>query len=68
MPRKVKEAWETKCEMLERGGTLAIEQLSEALSAAAKSTKLSDELAQASLKTCSQQVYYGKNSVSNSCL
>uniref|UniRef100_A0A804L7S7 Spermatogenesis-associated protein 20-like TRX domain-containing protein n=1 Tax=Musa acuminata subsp. malaccensis TaxID=214687 RepID=A0A804L7S7_MUSAM len=54
--RKVKEAWETKCEMLERGGTLAIEQLSEALSAAAKSTKLSDELAQASLKTCSQQL------------
>ncbi|KAJ8510619.1 hypothetical protein OPV22_001053 [Ensete ventricosum] len=54
--RKVKEAWETKREMLERGGTIAIEQLSEALSAAAKFTKLSDELAQASLKTCSQQL------------
>ncbi|WOL16015.1 spermatogenesis-associated protein 20 [Canna indica] len=54
--RKVKETWETKREMLEKGGTIAIEQLSEALSATAISNKISEELAQVSLKRCSRQL------------
>lgn len=56
-PRKVKEAWETKREMLEESGTVAIEQLSEALSMTANSSKISDELAHVSLKRCSRQVF-----------
>ncbi|KAG6504986.1 hypothetical protein ZIOFF_037334 [Zingiber officinale] len=54
--RKVKEAWETKREMLEKSGTIAIEQLSEALSSTANSSKISDELARVSLKRCSRQL------------
>lgn len=52
----MKEAWDTKREMLEKGGDFAIEQLSEALSATASCHKLSDELAQNSLKSCVKQV------------
>ncbi|XP_020108373.1 spermatogenesis-associated protein 20 [Ananas comosus] len=54
--RKVKEAWDTKREMLEKGGTLAIEQLTEALAATAKSQKFPDELAHGSLKLCVEQL------------
>lgn len=42
--------------MLEKGGTLAIEQLTEALAATAKSQKFPDELAHGSLKRCVEQV------------
>lgn len=54
--RRVKEAWDTKQEMLEKSGNFAIEQLSEALSATAHSHRLSDELAQNSLKLCVKQL------------
>ncbi|KAI0510384.1 hypothetical protein KFK09_010985 [Dendrobium nobile] len=54
--RKVKEAWESKREVLEQGGTLAIEQLSNALSAAASSKRLADQISQDVVKLCSEQV------------
>ncbi|PKA58457.1 dTMP kinase [Apostasia shenzhenica] len=54
--RKVKEAWESKREMLENGGTLAMEQLSKALSATARSLKLPDDVTQDSVKLCSEQL------------
>ncbi|XP_020671982.1 uncharacterized protein B0495.5-like [Dendrobium catenatum] len=54
--RKVKEAWESKREVLEQGGTLAIEQLSNALSAAASSKRLTDQISQDVVKLCSEQV------------
>ncbi|KAK1279055.1 hypothetical protein QJS04_geneDACA014750 [Acorus gramineus] len=54
--RKVKDAWETKQEMLQRGGALAIEQLSEALSANAVSRKISDELSKNSSQMCAEQL------------
>ncbi|XP_008789958.1 spermatogenesis-associated protein 20 [Phoenix dactylifera] len=54
--RRVKEAWDSKREMLEKGGNFAIEQLSEALSATASCHRLSDELAQNSLKLCAKQL------------
>uniref|UniRef100_A0A1D1ZHJ6 Spermatogenesis-associated protein 20 n=1 Tax=Anthurium amnicola TaxID=1678845 RepID=A0A1D1ZHJ6_9ARAE len=54
--RKVKEVWETKREMLEKGGSLAMEQLSEALSATATSRRLSDGLSQRSLQQCYEQL------------
>lgn len=54
--RRVKEAWETKREMLEKGGTLAMEQLSEALSASAISSRISDELSKSSVELCAEQL------------
>ncbi|KAK1315644.1 hypothetical protein QJS10_CPA05g00498 [Acorus calamus] len=54
--RKVKDAWETKQEMLQRGGALAIEQLSEALSASSVSRKISDELSKNSSQMCAEQL------------
>ncbi|KAJ4783320.1 hypothetical protein LUZ62_034566 [Rhynchospora pubera] len=54
--RKVKQAWDTKKETLEMGGTLAIDQLTEALSISAKSTKVSEDLAHRCLKQCVDQL------------
>lgn len=54
--RKVKDAWESKREVLEEGGTLAIEQLSKALSTAASSKRLADQISQDAVKLCSEQV------------
>ncbi|XP_058083459.1 uncharacterized protein LOC131231317 isoform X3 [Magnolia sinica] len=54
--RKVKEAWETKREVLEKSGTFAIEQLSEALSTNASSQKLPDGLSQDALQLCAEQL------------
>ncbi|XP_024965667.1 spermatogenesis-associated protein 20 isoform X1 [Cynara cardunculus var. scolymus] len=52
--RKVKEAWESKKDVLVKSGTFAIEQLSEALSSSAISDKLSDGLAQTALRECTK--------------
>ncbi|KAJ6808659.1 spermatogenesis-associated protein 20 [Iris pallida] len=54
--RRVKEAWESNKETLEKGGASAIEQISEALSLAAKSHKLSQEVSQNSLRICAEQL------------
>ncbi|XP_020585915.1 spermatogenesis-associated protein 20 [Phalaenopsis equestris] len=54
--RKVKEAWESKREVLEQGGALAIEELSKALSAAASSRRLPDQISQDVVKLCSEQL------------
>ncbi|PON96626.1 Spermatogenesis-associated protein [Trema orientale] len=54
--RKVKEAWDTKRDMLVKSGAFAIEQLSEALSVAASSNKLPDGLSQNALRLCAEQL------------
>lgn len=54
--RKVKEAWESKREVLVQSGAFAIEQLSEALSASAKSSKLSEGLSGIALRKCTKQL------------
>lgn len=54
----MKEAWENKSEMLEKGATLAIEQLSEALSTTANSCKLSDDLSENSTERCAEQARF----------
>lgn len=54
--RKVKEAWESKKDVLVKSGTSAIEQLSEALSVSALSDKLSEGLAQSALLKCTKTV------------
>lgn len=54
--RKVKETWDTKREMLIKSGSLAIAQLSEALSASASSNKLADGIPQNAMHLCSEQV------------
>nr|XP_043622701.1 spermatogenesis-associated protein 20 isoform X1 [Erigeron canadensis] len=52
--RKVKEAWESKKDVLVKSGTFAIEQLSEALSISSVSDKLSEGLAQSALRECTK--------------
>ncbi|CAI9105338.1 OLC1v1004236C1 [Oldenlandia corymbosa var. corymbosa] len=54
--RRVKEAWDKKKDQLISSGAFAIEQLAEALSAAAKSDKLPDGLPQAALRQCTGQL------------
>ncbi|KAK9984016.1 hypothetical protein SO802_033541 [Lithocarpus litseifolius] len=54
--RKVKDAWDSKRDMLVKSGAFAIEQLSEALSATASPTKLPDELPQNALFLCAEQL------------
>ncbi|XP_012082694.1 spermatogenesis-associated protein 20 isoform X2 [Jatropha curcas] len=54
--RKVKDAWDNKRDMLVKSGVLAIEQLSEALSASANTNKLPDGLSQNALRLCSEQL------------
>lgn len=52
----MKEAWDSKRDMLVKSGAFAIEQLSEALSASASSNKLPDGLPQHALRLCAEQV------------
>ncbi|XP_042476928.1 spermatogenesis-associated protein 20 isoform X1 [Macadamia integrifolia] len=54
--RKVKDAWETKKDVLAKSGAFAIEQLSEALAASASSNKLPDGLPQKALQLCAEQL------------
>ncbi|CAN0897995.1 Spermatogenesis-associated protein 20 [Linum grandiflorum] len=54
--RKVKDAWDTKREMLLQSGTFALEQLSEALTAVATSTTLSDGVPQNAIRLCAEQL------------
>lgn len=54
--RKVKEAWETKREALERTGNLVIEQLRDALSAKASSQDVPNDLAVVSVDQCVEKV------------
>lgn len=54
--RKVKEAWENKRDVLVKSGAFAIEQLSEALSASAKSNSLPVGLPQKALELCAEQL------------
>lgn len=57
----MKDAWDTKREILVKSGSFAIEQLSEALSKAAVSNKVSDELPQTALRLCAEQVKFLTN-------
>ncbi|EPS73107.1 hypothetical protein M569_01643, partial [Genlisea aurea] len=54
--RKVKEAWETKKDVLVQSGSFAIEQLSQALSAIATSEKLPAGLPESALRKCAGQL------------
>ncbi|KAF5931342.1 hypothetical protein HYC85_032215 [Camellia sinensis] len=54
--RKVKEAWDSKRDVLIKSGSFAIEQLSEALSASANSNRLPDGLSQKALELCAEQL------------
>ncbi|KAI3979037.1 hypothetical protein MKX01_016212 [Papaver californicum] len=54
--RKVKEAWESKREVLINSGAFAIEQMSEALSSSASSSKLTSGVAQNALHLCAEQL------------
>ncbi|OMO63751.1 hypothetical protein CCACVL1_22299 [Corchorus capsularis] len=54
--RKVKDAWDNKRDMLVKSGTFAIEQLSEALAASARSNQLPDGLPQTALRLCAEQL------------
>ena len=60
--RKVKDAWETKRDVLVKSGAFAIEQLSEALSATASSNKLADGTPQQALHLCVEQVGFACSS------
>lgn len=52
----MKDAWDNKKDVLIQSGAFAIEQLSEALSSRASSTKLPDGLPQNALHLCAEQV------------
>ncbi|KAG2406609.1 uncharacterized protein HKW66_Vig0058650 [Vigna angularis] len=54
--RKVKQAWDSKRDMLIKSGAFAIEQLSEAMSASADTDKLPDEVPADALRLCSEQL------------
>ncbi|KAL0389599.1 UNVERIFIED_CONTAM: Spermatogenesis-associated protein 20 [Sesamum calycinum] len=54
--RKVKEAWDTNKDALVQSGAFAIEQLSEALSATAKSTKVPEALPEKAVQKCAEQL------------
>lgn len=54
--RKVKEAWDKKKDSLINSGAFAMEQLAEALSATARSSKLPDGLPQTALQLCAEQL------------
>ncbi|KAF7804822.1 spermatogenesis-associated protein 20 [Senna tora] len=55
--RKVKEAWTNTRDTLVKSGSMAIEQLSEALSAGADSNKLTDGVPETALHLCSEQLF-----------
>lgn len=52
----MKDAWDSKRDVLVKSGAFAIEQLSEALSSSASSNKLPDGLPQIALRLCAEQV------------
>ena len=52
------DVWKSKKNVLEEGGTRAIEQLSEALSTTAISSRLAEEILQESMTNCYEQVIY----------
>ncbi|KAG4913673.1 hypothetical protein JHK84_054129 [Glycine max] len=54
--RKLKEAWDSKRDMLIKRGSYAIEQLSEAMSASSDSDKLPDGVPADALRLCSEQL------------
>ncbi|XP_020211932.1 spermatogenesis-associated protein 20 isoform X2 [Cajanus cajan] len=54
--RKVKEAWDSKRDMLIKSGSYAIEQLSEAMSASSDSDKLPDGVPAEAIHLCSEQL------------
>jgi len=54
--RKVKQAWDSKRDMLIKSGAFAIEQLSEAMSISSTSDKLPDGVPADALRLCSEQV------------
>ncbi|XP_022899124.1 spermatogenesis-associated protein 20-like isoform X2 [Olea europaea var. sylvestris] len=54
--RKVKEAWDLKRDLLVQSGSFAIEQLSEALSTAARLDRLPDGVPQRALKLCAEKL------------
>ncbi|WVZ05300.1 hypothetical protein V8G54_018646 [Vigna mungo] len=54
--RKVKQAWDSKRDMLIKSGAFAIEQLSEAMSASADTDKLPDGVPADALRLCSEQL------------
>ncbi|KAK4418176.1 Spermatogenesis-associated protein 20 [Sesamum alatum] len=54
--RKVKEAWDTNKDALIQSGAFAIEQLSEALSATAKSPKVPEALPEKAVQKCAEQL------------
>ncbi|KAL8149042.1 hypothetical protein AgCh_006158 [Apium graveolens] len=54
--RKVKDAWESKRDVLIQSGAFAIEQLSEAMSVKAESYKLSEGITQSALRKCAKQL------------
>ncbi|KAI4341702.1 hypothetical protein MLD38_026394 [Melastoma candidum] len=54
--RKVKEAWDNKRDVIIKSGAFAIEQLSEALTVAAKSNKMPEGLPQTALRKCVDQL------------
>ncbi|KAK1351663.1 hypothetical protein POM88_054122 [Heracleum sosnowskyi] len=55
--RKVKDAWDSKRDVLIQSGSFAIEQLSEAMSVKAESYKLSKGITQSALRKCAKQCY-----------
>lgn len=62
--RKVKEAWDSKRDVLVKSGAFAIEQIAEALSASASTSKLPDGLPQRALELCAEhlaETYDSKN-------
>ncbi|XP_062178220.1 uncharacterized protein LOC133883051 [Alnus glutinosa] len=54
--RKVKDAWDSKRDILVKSGAFAIEQLTEALSASASSSKVPDEVSQNAMRLCAEQL------------
>ncbi|MED6206590.1 hypothetical protein PIB30_028307 [Stylosanthes scabra] len=54
--RKVKEAWDSKKDVLVKSGAAAIEQLSEALSSSSVSDKLSDGVPDDAVRLCAEQL------------
>lgn len=59
----MRDAWETKKDALEDGGSRAIEQISEALSTAAASQRLSEETLHSSLRNCYEQASFNDRDV-----
>lgn len=54
----MKDAWDTKRDILVKSGAFAIEQLAEALSASASLTRLPDGLPQNALHQCAEHVRF----------